>query len=179
MSVYGQVLRWIGRLELFAAAALVAAVVIAVAAQVVARYGFGAPFRWVEEFGVAALVWITVLAGSLAVKEGTHVRLWSSHRRGRAWALYRLPGHLLVVALCLAVIIYGQRIFAVENLTTTTSLPIDIPRGFIFSGALIFGFASILLTTIFMILCDVAELLGQDMTRIALGQPPEGGFEEI
>jgi len=162
MSLAAFLLRRIGRVELAICCALVVGMVLTLAAQVVARYFLGSPIRWVEEFGVAAFVWVTFLSGSLAYKEGGHIRLWSPLYSSRGWLIHSLVGNLLIVATALVVLTVGPKVFAVENLTVTASLPITLPRGFVFSGALIAGFASILLSALFLSLRDVAALMGRE-----------------
>ena len=44
-------------------------------AQVVARYVFNASFSWAEEVSVILMVWATWVGASLAVKQGTHLRI--------------------------------------------------------------------------------------------------------
>jgi len=54
---------------------LVAALAICVGLEVVMRYFFGAPTRWVIEFSEYALLWLAFLAGAWILREEGHVRV--------------------------------------------------------------------------------------------------------
>ena len=57
------------------AAAIVAALAGCVALEVVMRYFFGAPTRWVIEFSEYALLWLAFLAGAWILRAEGHVRV--------------------------------------------------------------------------------------------------------
>lgn len=57
------------------ALALVAALAACVGLEVVMRYFFGAPTRWVIEFSEYALLWIAFLAGAWILRDDGHVRV--------------------------------------------------------------------------------------------------------
>ena len=57
------------------AAILVAALAICVGLEVVMRYFFAAPTRWVIEFSEYALLWIAFLAGAWILRAEGHVRV--------------------------------------------------------------------------------------------------------
>jgi TRAP-type C4-dicarboxylate transport system permease small subunit len=57
------------------AAGLVAALAVCVGLEVVMRYFFEAPTRWVIEFSEYALLWIAFLAGAWILRAEGHVRV--------------------------------------------------------------------------------------------------------
>jgi TRAP-type transport system small permease protein len=57
------------------AAIIVAALACCVALEVVMRYFFGAPTRWVIEFSEYALLWLAFLAGAWILRAEGHVRV--------------------------------------------------------------------------------------------------------
>jgi TRAP-type C4-dicarboxylate transport system permease small subunit len=59
----------------FLAAFIVAALAGCVALEVVMRYFFGAPTRWVIEFSEYALLWLAFLAGAWILRAEGHVRV--------------------------------------------------------------------------------------------------------
>ncbi len=63
-------LAWLRRVERWSAAALVAAILLLMAAQVVARYVFRTPIPWSEEVACFAFVWLAFLGGALVAGEG-------------------------------------------------------------------------------------------------------------
>lgn len=80
-------MRWVVLTEQALAAAFLFVIVVTMAAQVVARYAFGAPFSWSEEVARLALIWMTFLAAAFVLAEGRHIAVdVLSHRmsiRGR------------------------------------------------------------------------------------------------
>jgi TRAP-type C4-dicarboxylate transport system permease small subunit len=54
---------------------IVAALAFCVGLEVVMRYFFGAPTRWVIEFSEYALLWIAFLAGAWILRQEGHVRV--------------------------------------------------------------------------------------------------------
>jgi TRAP-type C4-dicarboxylate transport system permease small subunit len=57
------------------AAVIVAALAGCVALEVIMRYFFGAPTRWVIEFSEYALLWLAFLAGAWILRAEGHVRV--------------------------------------------------------------------------------------------------------
>lgn len=57
------------------AVVIVAALAVCVGLEVVMRYFFGAPTRWVIEFSEYALLWLAFLAGAWILREEGHVRI--------------------------------------------------------------------------------------------------------
>jgi TRAP-type C4-dicarboxylate transport system permease small subunit len=74
--------RWTGRLldmaiNAFALAAvlILALLVAGIGFEVVMRYAFGLPTRWVNEFSEYALLWLAFLAGPWVLREHAHVKV--------------------------------------------------------------------------------------------------------
>ena len=71
-------LRWLSACE-DALAALGAAIFVfitlSICAEVVLRYGFNSPLRWVVEISEYALLWMTFLATAWVLREGGHARV--------------------------------------------------------------------------------------------------------
>jgi TRAP-type C4-dicarboxylate transport system permease small subunit len=58
-----------------AATLILAALVVLVGVEVVMRYFFGQPTRWVNEFCEYALLWLAFLAGPWVLREEAHVKV--------------------------------------------------------------------------------------------------------
>lgn len=162
MKTIARVIEWTRRAEMVVACAILVAITSSIFLQVVTRYVFGMPLRWVEEAGTAGLLWITVLSASLAYKEAMHIRIWTDPGEGGAWRLYRIAVHLIVVLTSVVVAYYGLGVFAIENMSTSTSLPVDLPKGYISSGAVIYCFASISLVGLYNIFKELRGILTGD-----------------
>ena len=59
----------------FAAVIILAALVAGIGFEVVMRYFFGQPTRWVNEFSEYALLWLAFLAGPWVLREDAHVKV--------------------------------------------------------------------------------------------------------
>lgn len=155
-------LRLVGRLEMYASVCLIVLMTLSVFLQVVSRYGFNMPLRWVEEVGIAALVWVTFLAGSLAYKEEIHIRIFLPFQASGG-ILKRLPVLIVdaLIGVCaLMVVLIARPVIAVESLTPVSTLAIDLPKAWFFSIPVLAGFASILASSVFFVARDLARLFG-------------------
>jgi C4-dicarboxylate transporter DctQ subunit len=54
---------------------LFVAITVAICAEVLLRYGFNSPIRWVVELSEYALLWITFLGAAYVLRHGGHVRV--------------------------------------------------------------------------------------------------------
>lgn len=66
-------LGWLVRIEQVFAVALLAVLLIAMGAQVIARYVFGSPLSWSEEVARLAMIWLTFIAASFVAAKGEHI----------------------------------------------------------------------------------------------------------
>ncbi|MFO0989458.1 MAG: TRAP transporter small permease [Alphaproteobacteria bacterium] len=100
----------------FAAAVIVAALAGCVALEVVMRYFFGAPTRWVIEFSEYALLWLAFLAGAWILRASGHVQVemlteaLSPRWRGRFHVVTSLVGAGVCLVLCWVSTAYVLRI---------------------------------------------------------------------
>ena len=149
----------IGQIEMLAAAAILVGIVLMIVVQVLLNAGLGRPITWEQEAGAYALVWLTFIGASIALKHMRHVTIVSfvgktSPRVRNAiramvygailWTLYILMRELFPI-------------MTIEARSTTVALPFDLPRSYFFSVPLMVSCASMTLTTL---LFFVEALLG-------------------
>lgn len=72
-SAVERALGWLVRIEQAFAVALLAVLLIAMGAQVVARYVFGSPLSWSEEVARLAMIWLTFIAASFVAAKREHI----------------------------------------------------------------------------------------------------------
>ncbi len=130
------------RTAAFAAAVSLALACLAMLGQVAARYVFGAPIVWAEEFAVLLFAWITFLGAAVVQAEDSHLsidvlRARLGPRFGRV-----LDGlRRLVIVVCSGVIAYqgvmlSQRMWGLEFPAMGVSrglLYASVPAGFLLS----------------------------------------------
>jgi TRAP-type C4-dicarboxylate transport system permease small subunit len=107
---------------------LFAALVVAVFAQVVARYVFNQPPTWTEELARFCQVWIILLAASICVRKGSHLAVdylgpVLAPRARRAVALF--TGSLIVLYSAV-VVIWGVRLILVGSVQTSPAMQLNM-----------------------------------------------------
>ena len=126
LQVLEQALRWV-------VAALVAAICVMVAAQVIYRYAVKEPIVWSEEFTTLCYQWLSYLGAALAVRYRAHygvdflVRFFGPRlRRALEWL-----EHGVVWALAAFMVFYGWRIVESSWLQMYPTLPFSVGTGYL------------------------------------------------
>lgn len=157
-------LRWIGRIELVLASAILMGIVLMILVQVLLNAGLGNPITWEQEGGAYALVWLTFLGASVGLKQMRHVTVVSFV--GRLPARARNATRALVFAGIIWTLLVLLRelgpIMEIEARSTTIALPIDLPRSYFFSVPLILTSSLMLLTALFYFLEALAGAVFED-----------------
>lgn len=181
MKPLNSLLRALSRLELIGAACLLLLIVVSILSQVVLRYGWNSPIRWVEELSTASMIWLTFLAASLIYKEGRHMRIWGpeDHFSGAAGHVIKIGLNGLILTTSLYITQLAVPVVVVENRSVTTSLPIDLPKSWVFSVPVMVGFVSIAVSAVYFILEDFLALFGKAPDLPSLSPiPPLAPHEE-
>jgi TRAP-type C4-dicarboxylate transport system permease small subunit len=170
MLSYTRALRALSRVELIGAASLLLLIVVVILSQVVLRYGWNSPIRWVEEISTASMIWLTFMAASLIYKEGRHMRIWNpkDHTSGRLKHAISIFTNGLILVTSLYIIYLAIPVVGVENKSVTTSLPIDLPKSWVFSIPVIVGFSSIAFSAIYFVVEDIFGFLQKPLDLPAL-----------
>jgi TRAP-type C4-dicarboxylate transport system permease small subunit len=122
----------------------------------------GKPLIWVHEGVMLGFIWITMLGAAAALKSNEHIKIdtFLSYLPQRAARIVALVVALLIL-LTLVVIAYQlPRAIQVQNRSVTSSLPINIPRGFYYSLPVLVGVLSMIATQIYHVVGRARELLG-------------------
>jgi TRAP-type C4-dicarboxylate transport system permease small subunit len=154
----------IGQIEMIFAAAVLVGIVLMISVQVLLSAGLGRPITWEQEAGAYALVWLTFIGASIALKQMRHVAIVSFVGK----LPYRLKN--LVRAIVFALILWTlyiltgelSPIMAIEARSTTVALPIDLPRSYFFSVPLMVSCLLMALTTILFFVEAVLGVVGRD-----------------
>lgn len=103
--------RWMVLAEKTIAALFLVLILSTMAAQVFARYVFGAPFQWSEEVARLALIWMTFISAAFVMAEGRHIAVDTiSDRLGeRGKLLIECLSYVVVAATCLLLLIGGAK----------------------------------------------------------------------
>ncbi len=151
-------LRWIGRIELVLASAILTGIVLMILVQVLLNAGRGNPIAWEQEGGAYALVWLTFLGASVGLKQMRHVTVVSFVGRlpPRARNAVRALVFAGIIWTLLALLRELGPIMEIEARSTTIALPVDLPRSYFFSVPLILASSLMLLTALLYFLEAVA-----------------------
>jgi TRAP-type C4-dicarboxylate transport system permease small subunit len=152
----------IGMAETILASLILIGIVAMIVAQVLLNAGLGKPITWEQEAGAYALVWLTFLGASVALKQMRHVTITSFVGRlhPRLRALVRTVVFAIIIWTLCILIKELFPIMTIESRSTTIALPIDLPRSYFFSVPLLITSAMMMLTTILYLLEAVLGVLG-------------------
>ncbi len=163
LAAYKRLLDRIGALELGLGVALIVLIVSAITVQVFTRYALGRPIAWVEESATYAFIWMVFVGASLGLKHGRHIFIATVGSRlpPRAGAALRALVWLLMLVTLGVLVVQGIKVMGVESRSSTISLPIELPRSWFYSLPLTVSAASMALTTLWLLLRDLALMGGR------------------
>jgi len=163
LTQYKRLLDRIGAFERGFGIALLFAMVAAVTVQVFTRYVLGRPIAWVEESATYAFIWMAFVGASVGLKQGRHILIATFGARlpARAAAAARMLVWLLVLATLVVLVVQGWKVMGVEGRSKTISLPIELPRSWFYSLPLTLSAASMILTSVYLLLAEWPVLRGR------------------
>jgi len=160
----------IGQIEMAFAAAVLIGIVLMISAQVLLNAGLGRPIAWEQEAGAYALVWLTFIGASIALKQVRHVAIVSFVGK----LPFRLKNFvraivfgLVLWTLCILIRELAP-IMAIEARATTVALPIDLPRSYFFSVPLMVSCVLMALTSALFFIEAALGVFGQTVDETLL-----------
>ncbi len=164
---YKRLLDRIAVLEQALGIGLIVVIVTAITVQVFTRYALGLPIAWVEESATYAFIWMVFVGASLGLKKGRHIYIatFGALLPARAAAGLRVLMWLLILATLAVLMFQGVKVMGVEGRSSTISLPIELPRSLFYSLPLTASAASMTLTTLWLLLTDLAIVRGARRLR--------------
>jgi TRAP-type transport system small permease protein len=167
LDAYRRLLDVIGHVERAFGLALIAVIVVTISVQVFTRYAFNYPIIWVEELATYAFIWGTFVGASLGLKHGRHIKIETfvallSPQRA---AMVRFAGLFLIAVLMVMLIKHGWTVMAMEGRSYSIALPVPIARKWFYSVPLVAGAASMLLTTVYLLLVEARRMRGAESRR--------------
>ena len=155
-------LRLVGRVEMLLAGGILAAIVLMILAQVGLNAGLGDPFPWEQEAGAYALVWLTFLGASIALKQMRHITIASfpSALPPRGKAAMRVLSYAIILWLLYVVMRELLFVIPIEGRALTVALPIDLPRSWFFSVPLFACCALMVWTAAHFVAENLLRVLG-------------------
>lgn len=154
----------IGQVEMLLAAAILVGIVLMIVVQVMLNAGLGRPITWEQEAGAYALVWLTFIGASIALKFMRHVTVVSFV--GKTPVRVRSAIRAIVFGIILWTLYILMRelspIMTIEARTTTVALPIDFPRSYFFSVPLMISCALMTLTVLLFLFEALMGVVGKD-----------------
>ncbi len=181
MKWYRKVLQLIMKAEITFGALLVISIVVVMCIQVVMRYIVGMPFIWAQELTMMFFIWATMIGASVALKTSEHIVIESFMQflPKRVSRVIMVITSLAVLGIFIFLIRYLPRSIEIQNRSYTSSLPINIPRGYLYSVPAYIAVLMMILTQVYFIIYQVMELLGRSVPKdIAIGKKDIESFEE-
>lgn len=169
LARYKRLLDRIGEVEQALGIGLILLIVAAITVQVFTRYALGRPIAWVEESATYAFIWMVFVGASVGLKRGRHIVIetFGSLLPQRGAAALRVLVWLLILGTLAVLVVQGVKVMEVEGRSHTISLPIELPRSWFYSLPLTLSAVSMVLTGVFMLLEDLAVLMGLRPARKA------------
>lgn len=161
LTGYRSFLALLGRAEVILACVLVFFMITAIAAEVFFRYVLASSLLWVEEAAMICFIWITFLGAAVAAKAQRHIKIETigAHLSGsRAHSYWLGGGTALVLALAVLVAYFSYGYTSIQARTLTVSLPVNVPRSWMFAWPLFVGMCSIALTYLYYLLDIVIQM---------------------
>lgn len=161
LAHYKRLLDRIGAVEQALGIGLILLIVVAITVQVFTRYVLGRPLAWVEESATYAFIWMVFVGASLGLKRGQHILIatFASRLPPRVAAGLRTLVWLLVLVMLVVLVVQGTKVMGVEGRSRTISLPIELPRSWFYSLPLTLSAASMVLTTIYLIILELTTTI--------------------
>lgn len=128
VQIWGVFAYWMDRLAVVMTVVLVTSFTLVVLLQIFMRYVMGSALPWPDEFARFALVWMTFIAGSCALRRGQHVGIdYFVNKIGslRVKALLKLVAVTVLIVLLCVMIWYSWQIAQSAARRTTPALGIS------------------------------------------------------
>jgi len=163
------VLAVIGLAELGIGVLLVFFISICIVVGVFFRYVLGSSLVFVEESVTIAFIWVTFLGASVAIKMRRHIIITtiSGLFGERARNYLDLFCNVFVLVVAVVVAVFATQYIEPQNRSLTVSLPVNFPRGWVFSIPTLYAMASIALTQIAYVVDSANRVM-----RPSLARPP-------
>ena len=167
LNHYRRLLDRIGWVEQGLGLSLIVLIVVAITVQVFSRYVLGRPIAWVEESATYAFIWMVFVGASLGLKLDRHIIIetFGSFLPLRMAAALRAAVFLLILLTLIVLVFQGTKVMEVEGRSKTISLPIELPRSWFYSMPLTLSAASMVLTAVYLLLKDLAVVVGWHQGR--------------
>lgn len=174
LAGYKRLLDRIGMIELGLGVGLIVLIVGTITVQVFTRYALGRPIAWVEESATYAFIWMVFVGASLGLKKGRHIFIatFGSFLPPRVGAGLRSVVWALILLTLVVLVVQGIKVMGVEGRSSTISLPIELPRSWFYSLPLTVSAASMTLTTLWLLLSDLATLGGRTRATVEAAASP-------
>ncbi len=164
-----KILRWWAAVELGVTCCFLAFIVFLIMYQIIARSFFGEPLPWAEEAGMIMFIWIVLIGASAAAKMDRHVTVEALENLvgPKGMDLLLQFGRLLTVVVMIVVAYLINPFISIESRTTTVSLPVKIPRSFIFSIPLTYACISIAASSALLFLVQLGKDIKAPGVKVA------------
>ncbi len=181
MNWYRKILTGIMKVEIVFGAFLVILIVVVMCWQVFQRYILGNPLIWAQELTMLCFIWATMIGASVALMTSEHIIIESFMRflPERLRKIILACTSVVIIAGLIFLLRYLPRSIEIQNRSYTSSLPINIPRGYFYTVPVLISAVMMILTQIYYVIYQVMDLLGiQIPEEIYIGQKDNISFEE-
>ncbi len=153
---YQRFLVHLGKVELLLGVVFLGAIVVSITLQVFFRYVLQSPLIWVMEFSTGCFIWGSFLCVSYALKIKRHITIttFTVFMPARARASLRTAAYFIMIILLLVMAAYTLDVIELEGRTTTVSLPITLPKSWLFSVPVLVSSILSVVTCVYLMLAE-------------------------
>lgn len=163
MKIVKRMLQHIMKMEVLIGAALVICMVAVMVVEVVMRYIFNNSIIWVQEFVILLFIWITMLGASAALMTRSHITIntFGKYLSGRLRNVMQVIVSLVIIGVLVYLLLTLPASISIQNKTRTSSMPVNIGKGYYYSFPLMVSVIIMMLTQLYYLYYDVKALLGK------------------
>lgn len=167
MKKYKEFLQKLMKIELFTGGIIIIIMVSLMCMEIVMRYFVNRPIVWVQEFVIFLFILITALGASVAVKTKSHIEidtviLLFPKKSVKYINVIASLGMLAALVFLLVQLPTSMRI---QNMSTTSSLPINFPRGYYYSMPLMLSVIGMFISKAYYFYYEIKVMLGHEVGK--------------
>lgn len=159
-------LKGLMKVEMIIGGLLVISIVLFMCTEIVMRYIFESPIIFIQEFVTFLFIVITALGASVGMKSFCHITIDTLVRllSERMQIFFKVLASVLMCVCFIFLITKLPGIIRTQNMSKTSSLPINFPRGYYYSLPILYSVIVMLITNLYYLYYFILEMIGRSVT---------------
>ena len=156
--------KWM-KAELFIGGIIILVLVSLMCMEIVMRYFLNSPIVWVQEFVIFLFILITAIGASVAVKTQSHIAIDTVLLLfpKKAVEVINVIASVGMLASLVVLMVYLPKTMSIQNMSTTSSLPLNFPRGYYYSLPVLLSVIGMFIGQLYHLYYEVQIVLGHEV----------------